>query len=34
MGLWIVQRMTETLSISSGPAGTVARVSAAAPAVR
>jgi anti-sigma regulatory factor (Ser/Thr protein kinase) len=27
MGLWIVQQMTDALSISSGPAGTVARVS-------
>ncbi|HEY0696674.1 MAG TPA: ATP-binding protein [Micromonospora sp.] len=32
MGLWIVQRTTETMAIESGPTGTTVRISASLPA--
>jgi hypothetical protein len=33
MGLWIVQQMTDAVTIDSGPTGTTARISIDGPAV-
>jgi hypothetical protein len=34
MGLWIVQQMTDALTIDSGPTGTTARITVEVRAVR